>query len=98
MKALTWQGKRDVRIEKVPAQYLYGDGDIYHFMDSASYDQVALNGQMLADALPFMKDGQQVSLLKYQDAVIGVELPITVELAVAQTDPGLRGDTDSGAS
>ena len=87
-----------VRIEKVPAQYLYGDGDIYHFMDSATYDQVALNGQMLADALLFMKDGQQVSLLKYQDAVIGVELPITVELAVAQTDPGLRGDTVSGAT
>src|SRR5256885_13172032 len=54
-----------VRIEKVPAQYLYSDGDIYHFMDVATYDQVALNGPLLADALPFMKEGQQVSLLKY---------------------------------
>ena len=87
-----------VRIEKVPAQYLYSDGDIYHFMDSATYDQVALNRALVADALPFMKEGQQVNLLKYQDSVIGVELPITVELAVAQTDPGLRGDTVSGAT
>ncbi|HEY8641551.1 MAG TPA: elongation factor P [Candidatus Dormibacteraeota bacterium] len=87
-----------VRIEKVPAQYQYSDGDIYHFMDTATYDQVALNGPMLADALPFMKEGQQVNLLKYEDGVIGVELPITVELAVAQTDPGLRGDTVSGAT
>ncbi len=87
-----------VRIEKVPAQYLYSDGDIYHFMDSATYDQVALNRALVADALPFMKEGQQVNLLKYEDSVIGVELPITVELAVAQTDPGLRGDTVSGAT
>jgi elongation factor P len=87
-----------VRIEKVPAQYLYSDGDIYHFMDTATYDQVALNRALVADALPFMKEGQQVNLLKYEDSVIGVELPITVELAVAQTDPGLRGDTVSGAT
>jgi len=87
-----------VRIEKVPVQYSYGDGDIYYFMDTATYDQIAVNGSMVADALPFMKEGQQVHLLKYEDAVIGVELPITVELAVAQTDPGLRGDTVSGAT
>jgi elongation factor P len=87
-----------VRIEKVPAQYLYSDGDIYHLMDTATYDQVALNRALVADALPFMKEGQQVNLLKYEDSVIGVELPITVELAVAQTDPGLRGDTVSGAT
>jgi elongation factor P len=87
-----------VRIEKLPAQYLYSDGDIYHFMDTATFDQIALNGPMLADALPFMKESQQVNLLKYEDSVIGVELPITVELTVAQTDPGLRGDTVSGAT
>ena len=67
-------------------------------MDSASYDQVALNRSMVADALPFLKEGNQANLLKYEDSVIGVELPITVELAVAQTDPGLRGDTVSGAT
>jgi len=87
-----------VRIEKAPAQYLYKDGDLFHFMDSASYDQVALNRSMVADALPFLKEGNQANLLKYEDSVIGVELPITVELAVAQTDPGLRGDTVSGAT
>ena len=87
-----------VRIEKAPAQYLYNDGDLFHFMDSASYDQVALNRSMVADALPFLKEGNQANLLKYEDSVIGVELPITVELAVAQTDPGLCGDTVSGAT
>jgi elongation factor P len=87
-----------VRIEKSPAQYLYSDGDIYHFMDTTTYDQVALNRAMLEDALPFMKENSEVSLLRYEDSVIGVELPLNVELAVAQTDPGLRGDTVSGAT
>jgi len=87
-----------VRIAKAAAQYLYSDGDLFHFMDAATYDQVAVNRRMVADALPFLKEGNQVNLLKYDDSVIGVELPITVELAVAQTDPGLRGDTVSGAT
>lgn len=81
-----------------PASFLYADRDGYHFMDAATYDQVAVNRRMVADALPFLKEGNQVNLLKYDDSVIGVELPITVELAVAQTDPGLRGDTVSGAT
>ncbi len=87
-----------VRIEKSPAQFLYSDGDIYHFMDTATYDQAALNRATVEDALPFMKEGSEVSVLRYEDSVIGIELPITVELAVAQTDPGLRGDTVSGAT
>lgn len=87
-----------VRIEKSPAQYLYSDGDIYHFMDTTTYDQVALDRAMVEAALPFMKENSEVNLLRYEDSVIGVELPLNVELAVAQTDPGLRGDTVSGAT
>ncbi len=87
-----------VRIEKSEAQYLYSDGDLYHFMDSTTYEQVALSREMVADALPFLKEGNPVSILRYDDRVIGVELPITVELKVAQTDPGLKGDTVSGAT
>ncbi len=87
-----------VRIEKSPAQYLYSDGGIYHFMDTTTYDQVALDRAMVEAALPFMKESSEVNLLRYEDSVIGVELPLNVELAVAQTDPGLRGDTVSGAT
>jgi elongation factor P len=87
-----------VRIEKSAATYLYSEGDIFHFMDSQTYDQVALNRSQVSDALPFMKEGNPVSLLRYEDTVIGVELPITVELEVTETEPGVRGDTVSGVS
>ena len=87
-----------VRIEKSEATYLYREGDIFYFMDSQTYDQVALNRAQVADALPFLKEGNPVSLLRYEDTVIGVELPITVELEVTETEPGVRGDTVSGVS
>jgi elongation factor P len=89
---------KTVRIDKSEATYLYGDGDIFHFMDSSSYEQVALSRDLVADLLPLMKEGATVSVLRHEDTLIGVELPITVELAVAETDPGLRGDTVSGAT
>jgi elongation factor P len=87
-----------VRIEKSEASYLYSEGDIFHFMDTQTYDQVALNRSQVSDALPFMREGNPVSLLRYEDSVIGVELPITVELEVTETEPGVRGDTVSGVS
>ncbi len=89
---------RAARIEKLEATYLYGDGDLYHFMDSESYEQITLNRSALTEALPYLKENNPVSLLRYQDTLIGVELPITVELAVAATEPGHRGDTVSGAT
>jgi elongation factor P len=89
---------RSVRIDKGEASYLYGDGDFYHFLDSDTYEEVVLGRDLVADLLPLMKEGATVSLLRYQDTLIGIELPITVELAVADTDPGLRGDTVSGAT
>jgi elongation factor P len=87
-----------VRIEKGEATYLYNDADIYHFMDAETYDQVPLNRSLVEDVLPFLKEGNPVSLLKYEDSVIGAELPITVDLRIEATDPGLRGDTVSGAT
>ncbi|HEX6489697.1 MAG TPA: elongation factor P [Candidatus Dormibacteraeota bacterium] len=84
-----------VRIESTEATYLYSDGDLYHFMDTETYEQVALNGSMLADALPFLKEGNPVRILRYEDQLIGVELPINVELTVTATEPGVRGDTVS---
>jgi elongation factor P len=89
---------RSVRIDKGEASFLYGDGDFYHFLDSDTYEEVVLGRDLVADLLPLMKEGATVSLLRYQDTLIAIELPITVELAVADTDPGLRGDTVSGAT
>jgi elongation factor P len=87
-----------VRIEKSEASYLYNDGDLYHFMDSATYEQIPLSRNQLEDVLPFLKEGNPVSLLRYEDQVIGVELPIVLELEVAETEPGVRGDTVSGVT
>lgn len=84
-----------VRIEKSEATYLYSDGDHYHFMDTQTYEQLPLNREMVQDVLPFLKEGNPVGILRYEDQLIGVELPITVELKVVQTEPGVRGDTVS---
>jgi elongation factor P len=89
---------RAVRIEKAEAQYMYTDGTLWHFMDTRTFEQVALERGMVQDALPFLREGNAVAILRHDERVIGVELPITVELAVAETDPGLRGDTVSGAT
>ncbi|MDQ6772957.1 MAG: elongation factor P [Candidatus Dormibacteraeota bacterium] len=87
-----------VRIEKSAASYLYSDGDVFHFMDGATYDQIALNRDQVEAVLPFLKEGNSVNLLRHEDEVIGVELPITLELEVASTEPGVRGDTVSGST
>lgn len=84
-----------VRIEKSEATYLYSDGDHYYFMDTGSYEQAALGKDTVEDVLPFLKEGNPVGILRYEDQLIGVELPITVELQVVQTEPGVRGDTVS---
>ena len=86
-----------VRIEKTGATYLYRDGELHHFMDDENYEQVALDGAQLAEVLPFLKESNPVSILRYEDRVIGVELPINVELEVTETEPGIRGDTVSGS-
>lgn len=87
-----------VRIESSEATYLYSDGDHFHFMDSASYEQLALDRARLEDALPFLKEGNQVRILRYEDELIGVDMPITVELQVVEAEPGVRGDTVSAVT
>jgi elongation factor P len=87
-----------VRIEKSEATYLYSEGDFYHFMDSATYDQLPLSRSQIEEVLPFLKEGNPVNVLHYEDSVIGVELPVTVDLEVAESEPGVRGDTVSGAT
>jgi elongation factor P len=89
---------KTVRIERHDSTYLYSDGSHHYFMDSKSYDQVAVDEDMLEDVLPFLKEGSDAYLLRHDDRLIGVELPIIVELEVVQTDPGFKGDTVSGGT
>jgi elongation factor P len=87
-----------VRIEKSEATYLYDEGDFHYFMDSSTYDQIPLTRAQIEDVLPYLKASNPVSLLRYEDSVIGVELPLTVDLEVTETEPGVRGDTVSGTT
>jgi elongation factor P len=87
-----------VRLERRHVQYLYPDGDQLHFMDTESYDQIVLGAATLGDAARFIRENDVVDLLTYNDEPIDVELPPAVILAVTDTDPGLKGDTASGAT
>ena len=89
---------KTVRIDKNEASYLYGDGAHHHFMDTQSYDQVPVDEELLESVLPLLKEGSTVFLLRFRDRLIGVELPINVELKVLSTDPGFKGDTVSGGT
>jgi elongation factor P len=84
-------------LDKRSVQFLYRDGDDYHFMDSESYEQFALTAQQLDDAVNYLKDGMVLDRTTYEGDTIGVELPITVDLAVSSTEPGFAGDTATGA-
>ena len=89
---------RLVRIDSDEATYSYHDGSHYYFMDAKTYDQIAVDEDMLEDVLPLLKEGSTVFLQRYDDRLIGVELPINVDLKVVSTDPGFKGDTVSGAT
>lgn len=87
-----------VRLERRHVQYLYLDVDHYNFMDTESYDQIALSAAAVGDAVKYLKEQDVVDLLVYEDEPIDIELPTAVHLVVAATDPGLKGDTASGAT
>ena len=84
-------------MEKRPVQFLYRDADDFHFMDTDTYDQFMLRADQLEDAVNYLKDGMTLDRTSYQGETIGVELPVTVELTVTQTEPGFAGDTAQGA-
>ncbi|MFL5724947.1 MAG: elongation factor P [Chloroflexota bacterium] len=84
-------------MERRPVQFLYRDDDDFHFMDLDTYDQFHLTRDQLDEIAPYLKDGMQVDRTSYQGETIGVELPVTVDLLVANTEPGFAGDTQTGA-
>ncbi len=88
----------EVRLEKRNFQYLYPDGDFYVFMNMETYEQIQLHRDTLQDVIPYIKESDICSLLLLEDKPLTVEPPLTVELQVTQTDPGVRGDTAQGGS
>jgi elongation factor P len=86
------------RLEYRDMQYLYQDGELYYFMDQENFEQMPLNKTQLGNALDYIKEGMSLQVASYKDEIIGVEIPITVELEVTETDPGYKGDTATGGT
>jgi len=88
----------DVELDRAVVQYQYADGDTYHFMDTASYDQVTLTAKELGAARNYLREQDTIDLLSYDGKAIDLELPTAVVLEVAWTEPGVRGDTATAAN
>ena len=89
-------GKPD--LEEKTMQYLYAEENQYYFMDTENYEQTFLTKEQLGENKDFLQENITISALLFQGKPIGVELPIFVELAVAKTEPGVKGDTASGGN
>lgn len=86
------------RIDRKDMQYLYADGDLFNFMDTETYDQVALNSDTVGDTLKFVKENEMVKICSYNGNVFAIEPPLFVELEITDTEPGFKGDTATGAT
>ena len=85
-------------IDRQDMQYLYSDGDLYHFMNVETFDQIAVNAEDIGDALKFVKENDMVKILSYEGQVFGIEPPLFVELEITETEPGFAGNTAQGAT
>lgn len=86
------------RIDRKDMQYLYDDGDLYNFMDTETFEQIALNREEIADAMKFVKENEMVKMCSHNGSVFAVEPPLFVELEITDTEPGFKGDTATGAT
>lgn len=86
------------RLDHRSVQYQYHDGDLYHFMDTATYDQIALDATQLGDAVDYLTDGMVLTLNEYEGDPIGVEMPASIVLTVTSVEFGIKGDTATGAT
>lgn len=82
-----------VRLEFRNMQYLYNDSGLYYFMDEENFEQTPLNADQLSDAINYLKENMSLQVSSYKGEIVGVEMPITVELEVTETGPGFKGDT-----
>ncbi len=79
-------------------QYLYNDGDLYHFLDQESYEQVSFNKEQLSDVENYLKEQEVYNVLNFNGKPIAVNPPLFMELKVVETTPGIRGDTAQGGA
>lgn len=86
------------RIDRVDMQYLYADGDLFNFMNTETYDQIAVDGNTVGDALKFVKENEICKVCSYNGSVFAIEPPLFVELEITDTEPGFKGDTAQGAT
>ena len=88
----------NAHIDRKEMQYLYNDGDLYYFMDTETYDQIAVNNDTVGESLKFVKENDNVKLSSDQGSVFAIEPPLNVELEITETEPGFKGDTATGAT
>ena len=86
------------RIDRKDMQYLYSDGDLFHFMDQETFEQIALNEDNVGDALKFVKENDICKVCSHNGSVFAIEPPLFVELEITETEPGFKGDTATGAT
>lgn len=85
-------------VDRREMQYLYESDNMFNFMDNETYEQIALTEEQLSDAKKFLKENMSIGIMFFQNTIIGVDLPNSVELVVVETDPGIRGDTATGGT
>ena len=87
-----------IRLDQREVQYLYGDDDLYYFMDKDNFETFPLDKSALGDSVNYLKEGTELEVLMYEDQPVGVEMPLNVVLEVTETDPGFKGDTATGGT
>ena len=85
-------------VERRKAQYIYQDGDLYYFMDQETYEQFPIDGDSIEDSLRYMVEEANLDVILHEGQPIAIEMPITVDLKVASTEPGFKGNTAQGGS
>ncbi len=85
-------------VERREMQYLYSDDDFYYFMNTENFEQIPVGADKVGDANKYLKENDTCELVLFGEEVIGVELPMTVELTITDTDPGFKGDTATGGN
>jgi len=88
---------KQASLEKVVMQHTYVDGDDYVFMNMETYDEERLTAKVIGDRVKYMKEGLDVEVLKYDERVLDVDLPTNITFRVADTEPGVRGNTANNA-
>ncbi len=86
------------RIDRKDMQYLYNDGDLYYFMDTETYEQIGLSNDQVGESLKFVKENEMVKICSHNGDVFALEPPLFVELEITETEPGVKGDTATGAT